>query len=116
MRTTADALAQGLESIKLSYELGAGPAFPPDADSNGYPDHLGDAASGEPTFFDGVLEPPISASERWREWPAFPIAGILFAYYYDTDEDGAFDGLATEGLVYYNANTGVLVRSLPPAP
>ena len=109
------ALQEAYQMVLMGYAAGVTTGLPPDVDDNGFPDHLGDTAFGEPTLFDELLFEPVPTDDNgWKQYAAFPFPhlGILYMYHYDKDGDNVHD-LGSESLIVYNNSTGIL-SAFPP--
>ncbi len=108
----ADAVEAGLAKMHKAYAEGDTAGLPPDTDGDGYPDHLGDVAFGEPTLLDAILDPPHRPGEGdLRQYPTFPWMDCFYGYFFDTDQDGVLD--VTESYILYDSSTGTLQTHIP---
>ncbi len=118
MEGTMGALRSAVAMAPGAYALGEGASLPPDANDDGFPDHLGETSKDVDTLFSGVLDLPIRNAHDeagWKPHPtlAFPFSGNIYVYIYDTDGDNALD-LEVDGYVLYWGATGRLVTWVPP--
>ncbi len=109
----AGGVSEGVSQAILRYSIDETAGLPPDADSNGFPDHLGDTAVNEQTIFDGILDPPLTVKKvGWKPYPlGFPI-GTFFIYVYDADGDNIYDW-PDEGYIIYNSANGQVFTFVP---
>ena len=81
--------------------------LPPDANSDNYPDHLGDVVRPEPMLFDAILSPPIPHDDNgWKQYMGLPWPHLSMVYLYLYDTNGDDLGSSGEVLLTYNYITG----------
>jgi hypothetical protein len=106
---------EGYANLKLAYLTMDTADLPPDSNGDGYPDHLGDEDSNEPTLLDAVLYPPYVPEPRgWKPYTAtgFPIGGRVYMYYHDADGDDVYE-FPDEAYINYDNQTGRLLTYVP---
>jgi prepilin-type N-terminal cleavage/methylation domain-containing protein len=115
MATVIGSVKEGLAAAHLAYSTGNAAGLPPDANSDNYPDHLGDVAANEPTLFDAILDPPLQPEAKgWKPTVEFPFPnGGFYMYIYDINGDDLFNG--SDAYIIYNSANGELLTFLPSA-
>jgi prepilin-type N-terminal cleavage/methylation domain-containing protein len=108
---TVGALRSGVTMARAGYMTDNTEGLPPDDDSNNWPDHLGDLAETEPTFFDGVLETPVppapAGRKGWKSQPGWLPSGTNYFYYYDADGDDLYN-VAVDKRFFYDPTNGTI--------